>query len=198
MKLILWNSYWRDIQTLEIDLNRVKEDYERSKKTFSNEVAEYKKMHSEHSIKLKDYVNQIYDNKEIKRRLDSEIETRKIKLDELEHYEIDNDNIISALYRQRADRKVKMCEIVTETQRLNEFNNDFIELESISRVAIKNTINSICQKKNWQREANVPMKSDIFSGNINKINQVVNQNRVIRRTENGFKPSEDNCRCVIF
>lgn len=198
IKMELWKGYWKEVQVLENELNAQKDDYEKCKEGLNTEIQIYKKLEKEHSNKFTSYLNQLKEKKEYKKRLNAEIESKKVKLALLETQEKANESRIQRLNSLKSQKEKHMCEIQTSTKLLNETNNDFLEIDVSTRADIINLINSIYQKKNWTKEANVPMKSEILNGNINKRKQVVYQSRMINKNDKKFKPDEGSCRCVVF
>lgn len=193
----LWRDYWAEVQVLENELATQKEAYDVSKSELETEVTKYKKIEKEHSSKVLEYVKEVESKREQKINVDKLVEARKAKVAELELKERDNEAKINELSSVKSAKEQRVLDIQISTKQLNESNNDFLEVEVTTRNEIKDIINSIYAKKNWEREANVPLKSEIL--NVNKRKQIVYQSKAITKKKDiKFSTNEGGCKCAIF
>lgn len=198
IKLFLWEDYWKNVQTLESELSNEKEQYEKFKETINVEVLSYKRLEKEQSQKFISCINQLKDKDGYKHRLNQEIENKKEKIDELNDTEQDNERCLQEIIAKKKEKEEAIQRIEIETKRLNQSNNEFLEMEASTRGEIKNLINSIYQKKNWRKEANIPLKSEILTGNVSKRKHVVYQSSLNKKKNDKFRIDGENCRCDIF
>lgn len=193
IKIFLWQDYLKEIQALESDLNLEKEEFEVYREKLRDGLLSYKGVESKHSHKLKEYVDQLDQNRAQKKKLREDIESKSIKIAELHVTEQNNNTRINFLTTQGEEKRRRMHEMQVETHKMNESNREYLEIEASLQSDVKNLLNSIYQKKNWQREAFRSSETD-----INKSNTGVGRNRLINKNAKNFKADDGSCRCNVF
>lgn len=197
-KITLWGEYWKGVEKMQKEVDELNSECEKSKAGLDSEISIYKKIKKEHSNKIIVYAKQLKETSEYKNRLNIEIKTKSMKLSQLEKSSMRNEQLLEELEKKKNERKAHMDKMKQEIEAINESNRDFGETEANTRTDIKNLINSIYQKKNWQREAIESCYSHRNSNSVHRRGELVSQPKRIVKNTKKYANNDDSCRCVIF
>lgn len=198
IKLTLWNDYWKEVNVMQTEVDKLQKEYEANVSEYESQQNAYKRSEDEHSIKYTIYRKQIDEQAEYRSRLLAEIKAKKNKLDNLNTTEDMNQSVINDTLRKKTEKEQLMKKLKEDTESMNISNAEFMEIEASTRDQIKNLLNSIYQKKNWQKEATMPLQYQSKNSNGYRRREVVSQSTRIIKNERKFDKAGESCKCIIF